>query len=92
MKMQSNREYLYYIISAENGIIIQEQRVWIEKVEKSGEEWHMNCKKYRACLVGLIAVALICGMFLYIRYDRDKKVPAEGVLVENSEDWGDVWA
>lgn len=55
-------------------------------------ERRMNCKKYRACLVGLIAVAIICGMFLYIRHEKADKVPTEGILVENSEDWGEVWA
>ena len=34
----------------------------------------MNCKKYRACLVGVLAAALICGA-------------VDGVLVERNSSW-----
>ena len=30
----------------------------------------MNCRKYRACLVGVLAIALICGALLYLKYGR----------------------
>lgn len=49
----------------------------------SGKERYMNCKKYRACLVGLIAATLICGMFLYVKNVKDNGVPAEGTLVKH---------
>lgn len=55
----------------------------------------MNCKKYRAALAGVIAVALICGVLIYMKYGRENKVPADGVLVERSIDCGDgikAWA
>lgn len=31
----------------------------------------MNCRKYRACLVGVLAIALICGALLYLKYGRE---------------------
>ena len=55
----------------------------------------MNCRKYRACLMGLIAVALICGVLLYIKQGRESEIPVDGTLVENSvddTDGKDVWA
>lgn len=55
----------------------------------------MNCKKYRACLVGIIAVALICGVLIYMKQGKGSEVPMDGTLVKNCEDCGDgmeVWA
>lgn len=55
----------------------------------------MNCKKYRACLVGVIAVALICGLLLYMKIGKASEVPADGTLVErevDSEENVEVWA
>lgn len=55
----------------------------------------MNCKKYRACLVGIIAIALICGMFIYMKYGRESGVPVDGTLVEREVEQGDgteAWA
>ena len=34
----------------------------------------MNCRKYRACLVGVLAIALICGALLYLKYGRESDV------------------
>ena len=55
----------------------------------------MNCKKYRACLVGLIAVAMICGVLIFVKMSKTDDVPVDGTLVEremdNGED-GEVWA
>ena len=42
----------------------------------------MNCRKYRACLVGVLAIALICGALLYLKYGREGETPVDGVLVE----------
>lgn len=54
----------------------------------------MNCKKYRACLVGLIAVAMICGVLIFVKMSKTDDVPVDGTLVEremdNGED-GEVW-
>lgn len=55
----------------------------------------MNCKKYRACLVGAIAVALICGVLIYMKQGRESQVPTDGTLVKNCEDYRDgteIWA
>lgn len=55
----------------------------------------MNCRKYRAYLVVLIAVVLIAGAFLYIRNIKANEVPTDATLVKNCEDIGDdrdVWA
>lgn len=41
----------------------------------------MNCRKYRACLVGVLAIALICGALLYLKYGREGETPVDGVLV-----------
>ena len=35
----------------------------------------MNCRKYRACLVGVLAIALICGALLYLKYGREGETP-----------------
>lgn len=47
----------------------------------------MNCKKYRACLVGVLAAALICGVLLYMKYGREGEKPVDGVLVERNFSW-----
>lgn len=55
----------------------------------------MNCKKYRACFVGLIAVAMICGVLIFIKMNKDNKVPVDGTLVKREVDGGadgEVWA
>lgn len=55
----------------------------------------MNCKKYRACLVGLIVIALVCGICFYMKNFRETGVPVDGTLVKNCEDIGDIeelWA
>lgn len=52
----------------------------------------MNCKQYRACLMGVIAVALICGMLIFIRYGKENRIPAEGVLVQREQDGVVEWA
>ena len=44
----------------------------------------MNCRKYRACLVGVLAIALICGALLYLKYGREGET---GVLVERNSTW-----
>lgn len=55
----------------------------------------MKCRKYRACLVGVIAVALAVGIFIYMRDIREREVPVDGTLVKNCEEvenGTDVWA
>ena len=47
----------------------------------------MNCRKYRACLVGVLAIALICGALLYLKYGRAGETPVDGVLVERNSTW-----
>ena len=42
----------------------------------------MDYRKYRACLMGLIAVALACGVLLFWRLQRENQIPADGTLVE----------
>ena len=47
----------------------------------------MNCRKYRACLVGVLTIALICGALLYLKYGREGQTPVDGVLVERNSTW-----
>lgn len=46
----------------------------------------MNCKQYRACLIGVIAVALLCGIVLCIRYEKENRIPADGMLVQREQE------
>lgn len=43
--------------------------------------------------MGIIAVAAICGMLVFIRYGKERQIPAEGTLVKH-ERTGEVmeWA
>lgn len=55
----------------------------------------MNCKKYRACLVGIVAVALICGVLICVKMSKANDVPVDGTLVEHQMENGEddeVWA
>lgn len=54
----------------------------------------MNCKKYRACLVGLVVVALVCGIFFYMKQEKKNRIPEGGSLVKetNEQRDKDVWA
>ena len=47
----------------------------------------MNCRKYRACLVGVLAIALISGALLYLKYGREGESRVDGVLVERNSTW-----
>lgn len=42
----------------------------------------MTCKQYRACLLGVLAAALICGVLICFKYERENQIPAEGILVQ----------
>lgn len=42
----------------------------------------MDYRKYRACLVGMIAIALACGVLLFVRFQRENQIPADGTLVK----------
>lgn len=55
----------------------------------------MNCKKYRACLVGVIVVVLACGIFFYMKYEKETRIPTGGTLVketETIENEMEIWA
>ncbi len=41
----------------------------------------MSEKKYRACLIGMLAVVLAVGVMLYLKNHRTGEVPTEGTLV-----------
>lgn len=45
----------------------------------------MTCKQYRACLMGVIVTALLCGMLICYKYGRKVQIPAEGVLVQQTD-------
>lgn len=45
----------------------------------------MNCKKYRAWLVGMIVLTLACGIFFYVKYEKDNRIPTGGTLVKETE-------
>ncbi|MDD6307068.1 MAG: membrane-spanning protein [Clostridiales bacterium] len=49
----------------------------------------MNYRKYRLCLAGLIVVALVCGIFVYMKNMKESEMPADGMLVKNGMDIGD---
>lgn len=53
----------------------------------------MNCKKYRACLIGVIAFAIVLGFFACVKYEKENRIPTGGVLVkENVENREEAWA
>lgn len=55
----------------------------------------MHCKKYRACLAGVIALVLVVGIFVFVKNIKNNQVPTEGTLVENceeTEDGSEIWA
>ena len=45
----------------------------------------MNHKKYRACLVGVIVLTLVCGIFFYAKYEKENRIPTGGTLVKETE-------
>lgn len=53
----------------------------------------MNCRKYRACLAGVVALALLCGILFVAKYEKENRVPSGGVLVqEKTWDEAETWA
>lgn len=58
------------------------------------EEKCMNCKQYRACLVGIIAIVLLCGMFNFVKYAKENQIPSDGTLVRHEQEWDGMteWA
>ena len=55
----------------------------------------MNCKKYRAVLLGVIVMALVVGVCFYTKYRKENEIPTDGILVYGSLNDGDVdetWA
>lgn len=50
----------------------------------------MTYKQYRACLFGVIAAALLCGVLICYKYEKETKIPSDGVLVQelSEEDYG----
>lgn len=57
----------------------------------------MNCRKYRAVLLGVIVMALVVGVCFYTKYRKENEIPTDGMLVyDNSEDEDEdvdkIWA
>ena len=46
----------------------------------------MNCRIY---LIGLITVALICGVLIYVSQGKTDGIPQDGTLVERNTDTED---
>lgn len=46
----------------------------------------MNCKKYRACLICLIAAVVVCVTIFLIMKGKKSEVPVDGTLVKNCEE------
>lgn len=46
----------------------------------------MNCRKYRACLAGVIVIALVAGLLIFVKNMRQAQIPEDGTLVEHVED------
>ena len=47
----------------------------------------MNCRKYRAVLLGVIVMILVVGVCFYTKYRKENEIPTDGMLVyDNSED------
>ena len=43
----------------------------------------MSEKKYRACLIGMLTVALVVGVMLYLKNHRTGEAPVEWTLVKH---------
>ena len=37
--------------------------------------------------MGVLAIELICGALLYLKYGRERETPMDGVLVERNSTW-----
>jgi hypothetical protein len=62
---------------------------------KKGVCKNMNCKKYKACIVGLIVFALVFGTFAYVKQLKQGNEPGDATLVNNCKDIGEqheTWA
>ena len=44
--------------------------------------------------MGIIAVALVCGMLIFIKYGKENRIPAGGTLVKQEQEQNGVveWA
>lgn len=51
-----------------------------ERMEKDMRE-----RKYRAVLVGVLVLVILCGAFLFIKNSGKGEIPSEGTLVKNCE-------
>ncbi len=52
----------------------------MERMEKDMKE-----RKYRAALVGVLVLVILCGAFLFIKNSGSGEIPSEGTLVKNCE-------
>ena len=55
----------------------------------------MNCRKYRAVLLGVIVMALVVGVCFYTNFLKENEIPTDGMFVyDNSEveDVDKIWA
>jgi hypothetical protein len=48
----------------------------------------MNSRKYRVCLIGIIVLALVLGIFIYVNNNKKLETPSDGVLVREMEQDG----
>ena len=70
---------------------------WIVRYRKKVAEKHgMRIEKTGCWVVvaalGVIVIALICGMLIYIRHGKESRIPAEGMLVKQEQDGIVEWA
>lgn len=49
----------------------------------------MSHKLYRACLLAVVIVAIVGGIFYYLNYVQDKTDITEGTLVWQESSWED---
>lgn len=48
----------------------------------------MSHKLYRMCLLSVIILAIVGGIFYYLNYVQDETDITEGTLVQRSVSWG----
>lgn len=46
----------------------------------------MSEKRYRACLIGVVILLIVAGIFVWMKYQKSGSAPTEGTLVKEFMD------
>lgn len=46
----------------------------------------MGAKRYRACLIGVVILMMVLGVFIWMKYHKSDVLPEEGTLVKHCVD------